>query len=85
MQLNLTCRSFRRTSNNNSKEEAEVPQVRDIAAKERALKEYKVNGISTSRTRYHIEHKRSSKIKKIMTKLPNKVRGLGHTLVMWHC
>ena len=36
MQLNLTCRSFRRTSNDSLKEEPEASRVRDIMEKERA-------------------------------------------------
>ena len=49
MQLNLTCRSFQRTSNDNSKEEPEAPWVKDTMAKERASEEYKENGRSTSK------------------------------------
>ena len=43
MQLNLTCRSFQRTSNDSSKEELEASRVKDTMAKERASGEYKDN------------------------------------------
>ena len=69
-QINLTCRSFQRTSNDSSEEEPEASWVRDTVAKERALEEYKENGRSTSINEDHLGHKRSSKIKKSMTKLP---------------
>ena len=41
MQLNLTCRSFRRTNNDSSEEELEASRVRDTMEKERAPEEYK--------------------------------------------
>ena len=41
MQLNLTCRSFQRTSDDNLEEEFESPQVRDTMVEERASEEYK--------------------------------------------
>ena len=44
MQLNLTSRSFQRTTNNNSEEELEASRVKDTIAKERASEEYKENG-----------------------------------------
>ena len=79
MQLNLTCRSFRRTSNNSSEEELEAPWVRDTVTKERALEEDEEKGRATSINEYHIGHKISSKIKKSMTRIPKKVISLGHT------
>ena len=82
IQLNLTFRSFRRTSKENSKEEHEALRVRYTMSKERDSEEYKENGRSTMRNEDHIGHKRSSKIKNSMTGLPKKVRGLGHTPVM---
>ena len=44
IKMNLTCRSFQRTSNDNSKEEPEASRVKDTIAKERDSKEYKENG-----------------------------------------
>ena len=58
MQLNLTCRSFQRTSNDSSEEEPEYPWVRDTVAKERSLEEYKENGRSTSRDEDHLGHEK---------------------------
>ena len=57
MQLNLTCRSFQRTSKESSsftpisihEEEPEASWVKDTIAKERASEEYKENGRSTSK------------------------------------
>ena len=43
MQLNLTCRSFQRTSNDSSEEEPEASWVKDTIAKERNSEEYKEN------------------------------------------
>ena len=37
-QLNLTCRSFQRTSNDSSEEEPEASQVKDTIEKERGLR-----------------------------------------------
>ena len=54
MQLNLTCRSFQRTSNYSLEEEPKVSQVRDTVVKERASEEYKENGRSTLRDEDHI-------------------------------
>ena len=53
MQLNLTCRSFWRTSNDNSEEEPEASME-----KERDSEEYKENGRSTSRDEDHIGNKK---------------------------
>ena len=58
MQLNLTCRSFQRTSNDNLEEEPEASQVRDTVAKERTSEEYKENGRSTSRDEDHLGHEK---------------------------
>ena len=44
MQLNLTCRSFQRTSNVSLEEEPKASRVKDTIAKERASEEYKENG-----------------------------------------
>ena len=44
IQMNLTCRSFQRTSNYSSKEEPEASRVKDTIAKERASEEYKESG-----------------------------------------
>ena len=85
MQLDLTCRSFRRTSNDSSEEEPEALRVRYTMSKERDSEEYKENGRSTMRNEDYIGHKRSSKIKKSMAELPKKVICLGHTPVMWLC
>ena len=82
MQLNLTCRSFRRTSNDISEEEPEASRVKDTVAKERASEEYKENGISTSRDEDHLGHEKQSKMKNSMTRLPNKSIGLRNTPVM---
>ena len=82
MQLNLACRSFRRTSNDSSEEEPEAPRVRDTVAKEKVSEEYKDNGRSTSRDEDHLGHEKSSNMKNCMMRLPKKVRGLKHTLVM---
>ena len=82
MQMNLTCRSCQRTSNNSSEEEPKAPWVRDTIEKERASKEYKENSRSTSRDEDHLGHEKSSKMENSMTRLPNKVRGLRHTPVM---
>ena len=38
MQLNLTCRSFQRTSNDSSEEEPEASWFKDTMAKERGLR-----------------------------------------------
>ena len=38
IKMNLTCRSFQRTSNDNSKEEPEDSRVKDTIAKERDSK-----------------------------------------------
>ena len=81
MQMNLTCKSCQRTSNDSSEEEPEASWVKDTMVKERALEEYKDNGKSTSRDEDHLGHKKSSKIKNSMTRLPKKERGLRHTLV----
>ena len=85
MQMNLTCRSFWRTSNDSLEEEPEAPKFRDIVMKERASEEYKENGRSISRDEDHLGHEKSSKMKNSMMRLPKKERGLRHTLVMWHC
>ena len=82
MQLNLTCKSFQRTSNDSSEEEPEASWVKDTIAKERASEEYKDKGRSTSRNENRLGHKRSSNIKNSMTRLPKKARDLKHTLVM---
>ena len=58
MQLNLTYRSFRRTSNDSSEEEPKASRVRVAVAKERALEEYKENDSSTSRDEDHLGHKK---------------------------
>ena len=76
MQLNLICRSFQRTSNDSSEEELEDSWVKDTVPKERASKEYKKNGISTSRDEDHLGHEKSSKMKNSMTRLSKKERGL---------
>ena len=52
MQMNLTCRSCQRISNDISEEEPEASRVKDTMAKERASKEYKGNGRYTSRDEY---------------------------------
>ena len=57
MQLKLTCRSFRRTSNDSSEEQPKLPGS-DTVAKERASEEYKENDRSTSRDEYHLGHKK---------------------------
>ena len=44
MKMNLTCRSFQRTSNDSSEEEPEASWVKDTIAKERAIEEYTDNG-----------------------------------------
>ena len=44
IQMELTCRSFQRTSDDSSKEEPEASLLKDTIAKERALEEYKYNG-----------------------------------------
>ena len=44
MKLNLTSRSFQRTSNDGSEEEPEDSRVKDTIAKEKASEEYKENG-----------------------------------------
>ena len=41
MQLNLTCRSFQRTSNDGSEEEPKASRVKDTIVKERASEDYK--------------------------------------------
>ena len=41
--MNLTCISFQRTRNDNSKEEPEASRVKDTIVKERVSKEYKEN------------------------------------------
>ena len=58
MQLNLTCRSFQRTSNDSSEEEPKAPQVRDTMVEERDSEKYKEKGISTLRIEDHLGHKR---------------------------
>ena len=58
MQMNLTCISFQRTSNDSSEEELEDSWVRDTVRKERASEESKENGRSTSRDEYHLGHER---------------------------
>ena len=58
MQMNLTCRTCQRTSNDSSEEEPEVSWVRDTVVKERALEEYKENGRSTLRDEYHLGHEK---------------------------
>ena len=47
MQLNLTCTSFRRTSNDSLEEELEASCVRDTMAKERAPKKYDRSTLGT--------------------------------------
>ena len=84
IQLNLTCISFRRTSNDGSKEEPEAFRGEDTVAKERASEEYKDNGRSTSRDEDHIGHEKSSNMKNSMMRLPKKARGLEHTPFMLH-
>ena len=56
--MNLTCSSFRRTSNGSSEEEPEASWVRDTIMKEISLEEYKENGRSTSREKYHLGHEK---------------------------
>ena len=51
-------------------------------AKERASEEYKENDRSTSIHEDHLGHKKSTKMKNSMTRLPKKERGLRHTLVV---
>ena len=58
MQMNLTCRSCQRTSNDNSEEEPKDSWVKDTIAKERALEEYKENSRSISRDEYHLGHEK---------------------------
>ena len=58
MKINLTCRSYQRTSNDNSEEEHEASRVKDAMAKERASAEYKENGRSTSRDENHVGHEK---------------------------
>ena len=58
VQLNLNCRSFRRTSNDSLEKEAEASLVRDTVAKERASEEYKENDRSISNDEYHIRHEK---------------------------
>ena len=58
MKMNLTCKSFQRTSNNSSEEEPEASWVKDTMAKERASEEYKENDRSTSRDEYHLGHEK---------------------------
>ena len=77
----MTCRSFRRTSNDSLEEEPEAPWVRDIVVKEKASEEYKKNGRSTSRDEEHIGNEKSSNMNNNMTRLPKKVIGLRHTQV----
>ena len=72
MQINLTCISFQRTSNDSSEEELEDSWVRDTMRKERASEESKENGRSTSKDEYHLGHEKSSKMKNSMTRLPKK-------------
>ena len=71
-----------RTSNDSSEEEPEAPRLRDTVAEERASEEYKEKGRSTSRNEDYLGHERSPKMKKSMTRLPKKLRCLGHTPVM---
>ena len=47
MKMNLTCRSFQKTSNDSSEEEHEDSRVKDTIEKERASEEYKENSRST--------------------------------------
>ena len=56
MQMNLTYRTFQRTSNDSSEEEPEASRVKDTMAKERASEEYKENGRSTSRDEEQLGH-----------------------------
>ena len=58
MQLNLTCRSFRRIGNDSSEDELEASRVRDTVAKERASEEYKENDRSTSRDEKYLKHEK---------------------------
>ena len=58
MQMNLTCRSFQRTSNDSSEEEHEASRVKDTIVKERASEEYKENGRSTLIDEDHIGHEK---------------------------
>ena len=58
MQLNLTCRSFQRTSNDSLEEEPKSSRVKDTIANERSLEEYKENIRSTSRDEDHLGHEK---------------------------
>ena len=58
MQMNLTCRTCQRTSNDSSEEEPEASRVKDTMAKERASEEYKENDRSTSRDEDHLGHEK---------------------------
>ena len=55
--MNLTCRSWKITSNDCSEKEPEASWVKDTMAKERTSKEYKENGKSTLRDEYHLGNK----------------------------
>ena len=82
MQLNLTCRSIQRTSNDSLEEEPEASWVKDTMAKERASKEYKENGRSTSRDECHLGNEKLYKMKNSMMRIPKKSKGLRYNLVM---
>ena len=58
MQMNLTCRSFQRISNDSSKEEPKASCIKETIWKERASEEYKENGRSISRDEDHLGHKK---------------------------
>ena len=58
MQINFTCISLQRTSNNSSEEEPKASWVKDTISKDRASEEYKENGRSTSRDEYHLGHEK---------------------------
>ena len=58
MKLNLTCRSFQKTSNDSLEEKPQASRIRDTVAKERALEEYKENGRPTSRDEDHLGHEK---------------------------
>ena len=54
MQMNLTCRSFQRTSNGSLEHEPKASQVKDTIVNERASEEYKEKSRSTSRYEDHL-------------------------------
>ena len=64
MQMNLTCRSFQRTSNDSSEEEPEASRVKDTIQKERASEDYKENEPSS----YEEVDKKKGKETMIMSK-----------------